>query len=123
MKFKKVLIVGFEETELNSDVWKRLDSLTEEKVFEKPDSSEISKNFDSDCLLVKFNKADKELLAKFKNLKYIGVLATGFNQVDIDFAIRGLGEGLRRGKAGNYSEAGIKAIEIQGKVFGVLGFG
>ncbi len=152
MKFKKVLITGFEEAELNPEVWKRLDSLTEQKVFAKPDSSEIAENYDADCILIKFNKTDKELLANFKNLKYIGALATGFNQVDVDFAksksiivtnvpgystesvaefiiaallnqIRGLDEGRKRGKSGNYAESGIKAIEVKDKVFGILGLG
>ena len=86
------------------------------------------------------------------NLKYIGILATAFGKVDVSYAskkgivvcnlpgystesvaeftiaaileaIRHLEEGKRRGKIGNVSEEGISAIEIKGKVFGVLGLG
>lgn len=108
---------------------------------------------DIDCLLVGFGiVVDKEIIDAAPDLKYIGILATAFGKVDVAYAktkgivvcnlpgystesvaefviaailetIRGLDEGKRRGKEGNVSEEGIKAWEIKGKIFGVIGLG
>jgi len=106
-----------------------------------------------DCLLINFGiEIKKEHIDLAPNLKYIGILATAFGKVDVAYAkekgitvthlpgystesvaeftiaaileqIRGLHEGKERGKTGNYSEAGMKAMEIRGKKFGVIGLG
>ncbi len=108
---------------------------------------------DTDCLLVNFGiNVTKEDIDSAPNLKYIGILATAFGKVDAAYAkskgivvcnlpgystesvaeftlaailetIRGLEEGKKRGRAGNVSEEGISAMEIKGKVFGVIGLG
>lgn len=108
---------------------------------------------DADCLLVAFGvTVDKETIGKAPNLKYIGVLAVAFGKIDTNYAksknitvcncagysteavaefvlsailehIRQLEEGKRRGRNGNYSEAGISATEIKNKIFGVIGLG
>ncbi len=108
---------------------------------------------DTDCLLVNFGiKIDKGNVDSAPNLKYIGILATAYGKVDIDHAkskgipvcnlagystesvaefviaailehIRELEAGKIRGREGNYSESGISAIELKGKVFGILGLG
>ncbi|MDO8452876.1 MAG: NAD(P)-dependent oxidoreductase [bacterium] len=108
---------------------------------------------DADCLLVGFGvPVTKEDINTAPDLKYIGVLATAFGKIDVEHAkekgipvcnlagystesvaeftiaavleaIRGLAEGRKRGEVGEYDESGIKAWEIKGKVFGVLGLG
>lgn len=108
---------------------------------------------DTDCLLVAFGtNVLKEDMDSAPQLKYIGVLATAFGKIDASYAkkkkiivsnlkgystesvaefiiaallehIRGLEEGRRRGKSGNYSEVGISAIEIKDKIFGIVGLG
>lgn len=108
---------------------------------------------DADCLLVNFGvKVGKEDIDKASHLKYIGVLATAYGKIDTEYAkekgvivsnlagystnavaefvlaallehIRQLEEGKKRGKQGNYSEVSMKAAEIKGKVFGVIGLG
>lgn len=109
--------------------------------------------FDTDSILTGFGiKIDKEIIDKTPKLKYVGVLATGFGGVDTAYAksknivvtnvpgyatesvaefviavildhIRDLERGKNQAKEENYSEAGFQAIEIKGKVFGVLGMG
>lgn len=108
---------------------------------------------DTDCLLVAFGtNVEKEDIDSAPQLKYIGVLATAFGKIDVSYAkkkkvivsnlkgystesvaefilaailehIRGLEEGKKRGRAGNYSEVGISAIEIKDKIFGIVGLG
>ncbi|MDO8658422.1 MAG: 2-hydroxyacid dehydrogenase [Candidatus Levybacteria bacterium] len=154
MKFKKILLIGVDEAKLGSTYWDRINALTDKKVYLPKDSPEIKINLkDADCLLVNFGitvtKADVD---SAPNLKYIGILATAFGKVDVEYAnnkgivvcnlpgyssesvaeftiaailetIRHLDEGKKRGRAGNVSEEGISAIEIKDRIFGIIGLG
>lgn len=107
----------------------------------------------TDCILTGFQiDVGKKEIEAAPNLKYVSVLATAYGKIDTDYArkkgiivtnvpgyatesvaefvfavilehIRGITEGKSRGNKGNYSEVGIKATEINGKVFAVLGLG
>lgn len=108
---------------------------------------------DTDCVLINFGtEFGKAEVDSAPHLKYIGVIATAFGKIDVVYAkkkeiivsnlkgystesvaefilaailehVRGLEEGKRRGRAGNYSEAGISALEIKDKIFGIVGLG
>ena len=108
---------------------------------------------DTDCVLVNFGTAvAKKEIVDAPQLKYVGVMATAFGKIDTNYAkkkkvivsnlkgystesvaefifaaileqSRGLEEGKRRGRSGNYSEIGISANEIKNKIFGVIGLG
>ena len=108
---------------------------------------------DTDAILVNFGTTvGKDDIDAAPNLKYIGVMATAFGKIDTTHAkkkkvavtnLKGystesvaefvfasileqgrmLEEGRKRGKAGNVSEAGISALELKGKVFGIVGLG
>lgn len=108
---------------------------------------------DADCLLLGFGvPVTKEMVDRASSLKYIGILATAYGKVDANYTkekgipvsnlggysteavaefsiaaifetIRQLEEGKQRGRGGNYSEVGLHAKEIKGKVFGVIGLG
>ncbi len=154
MKFKKILLVGIDESKLDSDYWKRLDALAEKRLYLPSENPEIKNELaETDCLLVGFGiKVDREVMDSAPKLKYIGVLATAYGKVDIEYArrkgvlvcnipgystesvaefvfaailenIRHLEEGKQRGRAGNYSDAGISASEIKNKIFGIFGLG
>ncbi|HLD57809.1 MAG TPA: NAD(P)-dependent oxidoreductase [archaeon] len=153
MAFKKILVTGFEESELSPEFWKRIDSVSEQKIFLPKDSPEIKQHLaNADCLLVKFNPVTEDWIKAAPNLKYIGVLATGYGKVALEVAknrcvvvtnvpgystesvaefvfavilknIRHLGRAKRQAKEGNYSESGFSATEIKDKVFGVIGAG
>lgn len=108
---------------------------------------------DTDCILTGFqiDVGQKEIDAA-PNLKYVSVLATAYGKIDTDYAkkkgivvtnvpgystesvaelvfavilenMRDIAKARERGDKGNYSEAGLKAIEIKDKVFAVLGLG
>ncbi|MBI4036500.1 hypothetical protein HY386_01305 [Candidatus Daviesbacteria bacterium] len=154
MKFKKTLIINISEDKLDPIYWKKLDELTEKRVSLPKDSPQIQKELtDTDCILRGFQiDVGKKEINAAPNLKYVGVLATAYGEVDTDYAkkkgiivsnvpgyatesvaelvfavilerIRGIVEAKERGSKGNYSEAGIKAMEIKDKVFAVLGLG
>lgn len=154
MKFNKALLIGIDKSALSDESWEKIDKLCQRKVFTLKDSAEIKNQLaDTDCLLVGFGiSITKEDIDSAPKLKYIGLLATAFGKVDINYAkkknvtvcnlgsystesvaefifaailenIRGLEIGKARGRKGDYSEVGIKATEIKGKIFGVLGLG
>lgn len=153
MKFKKILTVGIQETDLNADFWKQLDDLTDRRVsLSEDDPKVVDELIEADCLLVKFNGASKVMMEKATNLKYVGALATGYGKIDVGYAsqksvvvtnvpgystesvaefviavilerIRQLVKGLQNVKNGNYSEADFQATELKAKNFGVIGLG
>jgi lactate dehydrogenase-like 2-hydroxyacid dehydrogenase len=148
MKLKKILCLGFSGSELEDKYWQEIDSIAEERVL----ATEISNNFDADGLLVKLGaKVGKDSIDKLSNLKYIGMLGTGYGGIDVDYAAsknvvvtniadyateavaeftfgiliewcRGLGRGLKLAWDGTY-EDDKPGMEIKGKKFGVIGLG
>ncbi|MBI2010748.1 MAG: hypothetical protein HYS89_00715 [Candidatus Colwellbacteria bacterium] len=154
MKFKKALLINIDGPALDKKYWEKLDQLIDKRVYLPKDSSDIEKELpDTDCLLVGFGvPVTKEQIDRAPDLKYIGVLATAFGKIDVDYAgkrnipvcnlagystesvaeftiaailehIRGLEEGKKRGREGKYPEEGMSAKEIKGKVFGIIGLG
>ena len=150
MKFEKILVTGFEKSELSLQTLKKLNSLSKKVLF----SSDLPVNDrkDVDCLLCKFNPVDKNTIDSLPNLKYIGVMSTGYAQVDTVYAksrrivvtnvpgystesvaefviaiilehIRQLEKGKVQARTGNYTESGFSAAEIKDKTFGILGLG
>ncbi|MCL4364149.1 2-hydroxyacid dehydrogenase [Patescibacteria group bacterium] len=144
MKFKKILVTGFDKSALDENVWSRIGKLAGKIVFE-PTS-------DVDCLFSKFNKIDKKTIDSLPNLKYIGLLATGYATVDCEYAkskniivtnipgyatesvaefvfaliletLRNLEKAKQTGRRGDFSGDGFTASEIKGKTFGIIGMG
>ncbi len=154
MKFQKILTININESALDLVYWQRVKASAEKIVNLTKDSPEIKEQLaDTDCLLTGFGiVVDKETVDSAPNLKYIGVLATAYGKVDVDYAknkeiavcnipgyateavaefvfavilehIRETERGKRQAKEGIYSEAGFSAVEIKNKVFGILGLG
>lgn len=153
MKFNKILVTGFEKSELTPKILKRIDDLSKDTVFCLESNPDIPKHrAEADCLLVKFNPVAKKDIENSPKLRYIGVMSTGFAKIDIKYAkkrgitvtnipgystesvaefvlavvlehIRELEKSKKQARAGNYSESGFTASEIKGKIFGILGLG
>ncbi len=65
--------------------WADLEKLCELKVYDKTNASEvIERAKDADGILINKVIISEEVLAKLPKLKYIGVLATGYNVVDTE---------------------------------------
>ncbi len=153
-KFQKILAIGIDKSALDSIYWKRIEALTKKIINLAKDSPKIKEQLvDTDCLLIGFGVTmNKEIIDSAPNLKYIGVLATAYGKVDVDYAnskgiavcnipgyateavaefvfavildhIREIEKGKKQARKGNYSEAGFSAIEIKNKIFGILGLG
>lgn len=143
-KFKKILVTGFNKSNLDENVWARINKLTN-IVVSKPSK-------DVDCLFSRFNKVDKELIDTLPNLRYIGLLATGTGTVDLNYAkrkkivvcnipgyatesvaewvfglilehLRNLERAKQVARKGDFSGNRFSATEIRGKKFGVIGLG
>lgn len=143
-RFKKILVTGFDKSNLDENVWTRIRKLTNSVVYNPAK--------DIDCLFSRFNKVDKKLIDSLPDLKYIGLLATGTGTVDLNYAmrkkivvcnipgyatesvaewvfalilehLRDLGKAKQISRRGDFSGNGFSATEIMGKKFGVIGLG
>jgi glycerate dehydrogenase len=151
MKLRKLVCLGFGGSEIEDSYWQELDSLVEARVL-VPSDAETGDNTDADGLLVKLGaKVGKDLIDKFPDLKYIGMLGTGYGGIDTVYAaskdvtvtniadyatesvaeftigilleyLRDIAKARGQAKAGDYSDEFIGG-EIKGKQFGVIGLG
>jgi len=152
MKLNKIVCLGFGGSELEDNYWQELDSLVGLHVLVASEA-ELDKHTDADSLLVKLGaKVSKDLIDKLPNLKYIGMLGTGYGGIDTayagskgitvtniaDYATEGVSEftfgiliewcrGVSRALGlawdGVYEDDDHPGMEIKGKKFGVIGLG
>jgi len=152
MKLNKILCLGFDGSELEDSYWQQINELTHSRVLVS-DEAEIAEDRDADILLVKLGSSvQKNLIDKLPNLKYIGMLGTGYGGIDTSYAskrgvvvaniadyateavaeftfgmlleyYRELTEARTRVKNENYSDESFNGKEIRGKTFGVIGLG
>ena len=67
--------------------WNFLDGIVEYKVYERTSQEEVIKRIgNSDAVFLNKIQITKEIFEACPNLKYIGVLATGYNVIDLDAA-------------------------------------
>lgn len=153
MNLNKILLVGYDGDVFDSNQWVRLDQLTTNRIMLPKDSPEFSEHLDSDCLLVKLGATvDQKMIDSMPNLRYIGMLGTGYGRIDAEYArqknitvcniagystesvaelvfalileyIREIARAKKQGVEGNYSEEGFVSSEIKDKIFGVIGLG
>jgi len=146
-------MLGYGKETFGEKQWERLDQLANERVLVPKDSPEISNHLDANCLLVKLGATvDSKMIDIMPNLKYIGMLGTGYGRIDADYAatkgitvcniagystesvaelvfalmlehIREIERGKKQASEGNYSEEGFSVYEIKDKVFGIIGLG
>ncbi len=88
MKFKKLLLIGIDNQKLEPAFWKRIDAVTEKRVFVPKESPEIKRQLaDADCVLLSLgSKFDKQDIDTASKLKYVGMLGTGYGRIDTAYA-------------------------------------
>lgn len=151
MRLQKLVCLGFTGSELEDNYWKKVDQFVEKRVL-VAGKDEINNNTDADGILVKLgSKVDKDIIDIFPNLKYIGMLGTGYGGIDTAYAtsrgiivtniadyatesvaeftlgvlleyLRDIAKARKQAKDGNYSDD-FTGGEIKGKKFGVIGLG
>lgn len=146
--------IGIGESSLDDVYWKKIDILTEKRISLPKDSPEIKKHLENaDCILSGFGiKLDKNIIDASPKLKFVGMLGTGYGNIDTDYArtknitvtnvpgyaaeavaelvfgmilehIRELEKAKKKAREGNYSDSEYVSSEIRGKVFGIIGLG
>ncbi len=90
MRFKKILMIGFDKGNLQQEHWDRINKLAEELVTLPKDSSDVLKHLSTaDCLLVKLGATvDRNLIDSIPNLKYVGMFGTGYGRIDTEHATK-----------------------------------
>lgn len=154
MPYKKAVLIEIADTDLDKKYWEKLDSQVQKRVhIDRNDPNLLVELKDCDCLLLGFQiDVQQDIIDAAPDLKYIGVLATAYGTINIEYAaekgipvtnlagystesvaeftiaillyqIRNIEEGVRRARANDYSFAGITARELKGSSFGVIGLG
>jgi glycerate dehydrogenase len=152
MKLKKLECLGFSGSELEDGYWEELDGLAKARIMVE-NETELIENTNTDGLLVKLGaKVDKGLIDKLPDLKYIGMLGTGYGGIDTAYATtrgitvtniadyatesvaeftfgiliewcRGISRALGLAWDGIYEDDNHSGMEIKDKQFGVIGLG
>lgn len=154
MKFQKILMIGYSKGDLGEVQENRLNKLGQQIIRFPKDSPDIAKHLSTtDCLLVRLGAGvDKEMIDSAPNLKYIGMLGTGYGRIDTHYAtlkhitvcniagystegvaelvfgvilehIRELARAKSQVRKRDYSEASFQGYEIRNKRLGVIGLG
>lgn len=85
----KIVILDGYSTNPGDLSWNGFNTLGDLKVYDRTTSdSIIERCFDAECILTNKVVIDSEIMDKLPNLIYIGVLATGYNVVDIEAAVK-----------------------------------
>jgi len=67
--------------------WDKLNQLGEVTIYDRTEPSNVLERAScADIVLVNKTILNREIIEKLHNLKYIGILATGYNVVDLDAA-------------------------------------
>lgn len=150
MKAKKIFCLNYSGSELENTYWSEFDKLAEKRILGT--ETDAKRHPDTDVLLVRLGaKMGKEIIDNFPNLKYIGMLGTGYGGIDTKYAsqkgitvtniadyategvaeftfailleyLRSITKAKSQAKEGDYSD-NFSATEIKGKTFGVIGLG
>lgn len=85
----KIVILDGYSTNPGDMSWYGFNTLGDLKVYDRTTSdSIIERCFDAECILTNKVIIDSKIMDKLPNLIYIGVLATGYNVVDIEAAVK-----------------------------------
>ncbi len=83
----KIVVLDGYTTNPNDLSWKELENIGEVTIYDHTSPSEtVQRTEDADIVLTNKVVLDREKIAQLPCLKYIGVLATGYNVVDIEAA-------------------------------------
>lgn len=114
MKFKKIVMLSYSQSNFTEQAGERLGRLCEKLSVVSEDSPEIAHHIaDADCLVVETGiPVDQTLINAAPGLKYIGVFGTGYGRIDIQYSSN---RGITVCNTPGYSTEGVAEF-----VFGVI---
>jgi D-3-phosphoglycerate dehydrogenase len=149
----KALFIDFKREEIPSEYFERVKKVSASQEFISRDDAElVGFLFDAEIILGKFStKVGKEVIDASPKLKYIGVLGTAFDAVDVHYAkqksiivcnlggysteavsefffailfeaTRELERAKQQARSGDYSSK-LMGVELKDKILGVVGAG
>ena len=150
---KQIICLDFVGNELEATQWREIDHLFEKRILCSPgELSSLPEKSEIEALLVKLGaKVDQRLISQFPNLRYIGMLGTGYGGIDTKYAVRrgitvtniadyateavaeftfglllensrDISRARTQAQSGNYSDD-FSGTELKGSQFGVVGLG
>lgn len=154
MKIKKIVIPDKNEMlqEQEREIMKLVDNVKIYNDIPKTDEEIIKRIGDADAILTSWITINKKIIDSCKNLKYIGVIATGYSWIDTKAAkekgvvvtnvpayatesvaelvicqiismLRNTKEADFRCRKGKFMQEGLLGEEIKGKTIGIVGLG
>lgn len=152
--FTRALFIDFKEGEIPFEYQERLKKLSASQNIVSRDDANLSQLLaDTEVIFAKIaTKIDRELIETAPNLRYIGVLATAFDAIDVSYtrekniavsnlggysteavselffatlfeAVRDLEKAKQQARREDYSFGELMGQELAGKTLGVLGAG
>ncbi len=83
----KIVILDSYATNPGDLSWDMFEGLGDVTIYERtPNEDIVSRSLDADAIIVNKCVIDRDIIENLPNLKYIGELATGFNNIDIECA-------------------------------------
>lgn len=87
-KFKRIILLGFSEEDLNEKAWSCLKKISEKQIVLPNNNHDIiSQLVHADCLIINQGMTvDKKMIDSAPDLKYVGICATGYGRIDTSYA-------------------------------------
>ena len=104
----KVNIIGIDTVSLGDIIYPKMDDVCELHIYDvMSDEDALKVSLDCDGLIINKTNVTKEFISQCKNLKYIGLFATGYNNVDVVEAHK---RGIVVCNVPNYSTMGVAQL-------------
>jgi glycerate dehydrogenase len=152
-RFQKLVSFGVSADSVGQDCWEQIEGASM-RIVEVSDESELREELaDADALLLSLGRgADADLISSAPDLRYIGMLGTGYGRIDLEAArrqgvtvcnvadysteavaefvfaalladLRELDRARTQANEGDYDESSFDGTQVSSKTIGILGLG
>jgi len=152
-QFQKLVSFGVSAESIGPECWERIEGVCT-RIVEVADESELRDQLvDADALLLSLGRgADADLISSAPDLRYIGMLGTGYGRIDLEAAreqgvtvsnvadysteavaefvfaalladLRDLDRARTQASEGDYDESSFDGTQVSSKTIGILGLG
>lgn len=152
-RFQKLVSFGVSADSVGQDCWEQIEGASM-RIVEVSEESELREELaDADALLLSLGRgADADLISSAPDLRYIGMLGTGYGRIDLEAArrqgvtvcnvadysteavaefvfaalladLRDLDRARTQANEGDYDESSFDGTQVSSKTIGILGLG